>query len=297
MLNQHTVVITGASSGFGRLTAEAFLSKGWRVYGGVRNVDDRNAAAAEALRASGAMVIELDVTDDASVQTAAKLVLDDVNAVDVLINNAGSGYFGIAEAFTPEAFKRQFDVNFFGPLRVNRAFLPSMRDRRSGLLVFVSSILGRFVVPFGGPYISSKWALEAVAEISSYELAPFGIDVAIVEPGAYPTEISGKFTGADDSARVASYGDFTRYSDILTAAFAQEREGRDAADIARAVVRLAEMPAGERPLRTPVPENRALDASNAAVASFQHEMLQRYGLQNLIPNGVDGRDSKLVKSD
>jgi NAD(P)-dependent dehydrogenase (short-subunit alcohol dehydrogenase family) len=292
VLNQHTAVITGAGSGFGRLTAEAFVSKGWRVYAGVRNADGRNATAAKTLRASGATVIDLDVTDDASVQTAAKLVLDDVNAVDVLVNNAGSGYFGIAEAFTPEAFERQFDVNFFGALRVNRAFLPSMRDRRSGLVVFVSSILGRFVVPFGGPYIASKWALEAVAEISSYELAPFGVDVAIVEPGAYPTEISGKFTGADDSARVASYGDFTRYSDVLTAAFAQEKEGRDAGDVARAVVHLAEMPAGERPLRTPVPENPALDVSNAAAASLQYEMLQRYGLQKLLPTVVAGRDSK-----
>jgi NAD(P)-dependent dehydrogenase (short-subunit alcohol dehydrogenase family) len=284
--NQQIAVVTGASSGFGRLTAEAFVSKGWRVYGGARNLGDRNAEAATALRAIGVIAVELDVTDDVSVQTAAKLVLDDVGAVDVLVNNAGAGYFGIAEAFTPEAVERQFGVNVFGPLRVNRAFLPSMRERRSGLVVFVSSTLGRFVVPFGGPYIASKWALEALAEISSYELAPLGVDVAIVEPGAYPTEISAKFTGADDTARLAAYGDVTRYADVLNAAFAHEREGRDTHDIARAIVRLAEMPAGKRPLRTPVPDNPALDVSNAARASFQEGMLQSYGLQNFIPNSI-----------
>ena len=231
------------------------------------------------------MAVELDVTDDASVQTAAKLVHDDIGAaVDVLVNNAGAGYFGIEEAFTPEAVERQFRVNVLGPLRVNRAFLPSMRDRRRGLIVYVSSTLGRFVVPFGGPYIASKWALEALAETSSYELAALGVDVAIVEPGAYPTEISTKFTGPDDTARLDAYGDVTRYADVLNAGLAREMEGRDIHDIARAIVRLAEMPAGKRPLRTPVPENPALDASNAARASFQYHMLQSYGLQNFLPD-------------
>jgi NAD(P)-dependent dehydrogenase (short-subunit alcohol dehydrogenase family) len=284
--NQHTAFITGASSGFGKLTAEAFVSKGWRVYGGVRNASDRNAEAAKGLRASDILVIDLDVTDDASVRTASRLVLDEVGAVDLLVNNAGVGFFGVAEAFTPEAVERQFGVNVFGALRVNRAFLPSMRDQRSGLVVYVCSTLGRFVVPFGGPYVASKWALEAFAEVSSYELASFGIDVAIVEPGAYPTEISAKFTGADDTARLAAYGDVMSYADVLSAAFAHEKEGRDSHDVARAIVRLAEMPAGKRPLRTPVPESPALDVSNAATASFQHGMLKSYGVQNLGPYGV-----------
>jgi len=172
MPNQRVAVITGASSGFGRLTAEALAAAGWRVYAGVRNVADRNADAAKCLRAAGVMVVELDVTDDTSVDAAATRVLEEAGAVDVLMNNAGSGYFGITEAFTPAAIERQFAVNVFGPLRVNRAFLPSMRYRRRGLVVYVSSTLGRYVLPFSGPYAASKWAIEAFAEVSSYELAP-----------------------------------------------------------------------------------------------------------------------------
>ena len=106
------------------------------------------------------------------------------------------------EAFTPELIQRQFDVNVFGPMRVSRAFLPGMRERGHGLVVYVSSVVGRLTIPFGGVYASSKWALEALAETSSYELAPFGVEVAIVQPGAYGTNISNSRVGPDDAERV-----------------------------------------------------------------------------------------------
>ncbi len=286
MPNQRVAVITGASSGFGRLTAEALAAAGWRVYAGVRNVADRNADAAKRLREAGVMVVELDVTDDASVDAAAARVLEEAGAVDVLMNNAGSGYFGIIEAFTPAAIERQFAVNVFGPLRVNRAFLPSMRYRRRGLIVYVSSTLGRYVLPFSGPYAASKWAIEAFAEVSSYELAPFGVDVTILEPGAFRTEIFAKFTGADDAARIVSYGDVPKYAEVLTSAFDQEMEGRDPAEVARAVLNLAEMPEGTRPLRLPVPANPAMEANNAAGEAYQRQFLQDYGLHEMRVDAV-----------
>jgi NAD(P)-dependent dehydrogenase (short-subunit alcohol dehydrogenase family) len=110
------------------------------------------------------------------------------------------------EAFTPETIQRQFDVNVFGQMRVSRAFLPAMRERRSGLVVYVTSVVGRYTFPFGGVYASSKWALEALAESSSYELGPLGVDVAIVQPTAYETNIGNSGVGPDDEQRLSGYG-------------------------------------------------------------------------------------------
>ena len=286
MAHQQVAVVTGVSSGFGKLTAEAFAATGWRAYGALRDADTRNADVANALRASGVTVVELDVTDDASVEQAAKVVLDEVGGVDVLVNNAGIGSFGIQEAFTPAAVEQQFAVNVVGTLRVNRAFLPSMRERRSGLVVYMSSRLGRYVVPFMGLYCASKWALEALAEASSYELAPFGIDVAIVEPAVYPTGLLAKDAGADDPDRVASYGDVVRYTDALNHALGGAMQGRDPGDVAREIVRLAELPVGERPLRTALPATPAMDDNNAALATSQRQLLVSYGLQDLLPKTV-----------
>jgi NAD(P)-dependent dehydrogenase (short-subunit alcohol dehydrogenase family) len=142
-MNQRTAVVTGTSSGFGRLTAQTLAAGGWRVYATMRNVAGRNAAAAAGLRSSGISVVELDVTNDASVDAAAKTILAEAGTIDVLVNNAGTGYFGIQEAFTPDAVEQQLATNVVGPLRVNRAFLPSMRKNKRGLIVYVSSGGGR----------------------------------------------------------------------------------------------------------------------------------------------------------
>src|ERR1700738_5311070 len=124
--SQHTVVVTGASSGFGRDTAERFAAGGWRVFATIRDPKGRHAQAAADLERQGIRVVDLEVTDQASVDRAAAEILA-AGPLDVLVNNAGAAYFGIAEVFTPETIQRQFDVNVFGPMRVNRAFLPSMR--------------------------------------------------------------------------------------------------------------------------------------------------------------------------
>ena len=149
----------------------------------------------------------------------------------------------------------------------NRAFLPGMRAKKSGLVVFVSSVVGRFVIPFGGIYVASKWALEALAETLSYEVAPFHVDVAIVEPGAYPTEIFGNTFVADDAAVVASYGDVAKISDQVSAGLGASAQGMDPQEVADAILRIANAPAGERPLRTAVPAHPAADAINAASAA------------------------------
>ena len=283
MSNQRTAVVTGASSGFGRLTALALAADGWRVYGTMRNAATKNAGFAQTLTAAGVHVAELDVLDDASVDAAAAKILAEAGAVDLLVNNAGTAHFGLQEAFTPKAVEQQFATNVIGPLRVNRAFLPSMRERKSGLIVYVSSVVGRVIIPFGGIYTASKWALEALAENSSYELAPFSIDVAIVEPGAYPTDIFGKVAGADDEARAASYGaEFNQFAADRVAGIGAQAEGRDAGEIARAIVALANAPQGTRPLRTVLPENGAVEGVNAASLPFQRGLMEAMGMESLL---------------
>ena len=282
-MTQRTAVVTGASSGFGRLTAQTLAADGFRVYATMRNVATTNAGAAADLKKAGISVVELDVTSDSSVDAAAKTILAEAGAVDVLVNNAGTGFFGIEEAFTPAAAEKQFATNVFGPLRVNRAFLPSMRERRSGLVVYVSSVVGRMIIPFGGIYTASKWALEALAETSSYELAPFGIDVAIVEPGAYATEIFGKVTAEDDRARVTAYGDVVKYVEALNEGLSASAKDRNPQEVADAILHLVKTPAGTRPLRTVVPENAAVEGINGAVAPIQREIIKGFGFEALLP--------------
>jgi NAD(P)-dependent dehydrogenase (short-subunit alcohol dehydrogenase family) len=282
-MTQRTAVITGANSGFGRLTANAFAADGWRVYATMRNSATKNAQAATELRSAGSSVVDLDVTSDASVDAAAKTILAEAGSIDVLVNNAGTVHLGIEEAFTLASVEAQFATNVFGPLRVNRAFLPAMREQKRGVVVFVSSLAGRLVIPFSGVYTASKWALEALAEASSYELAPFGIGVAIVEPGAFPTEIFSKVFGADDAARVAAYGsDFAKLEAQLNEGLAQAAKDRNSQEVADAILRIANAPANERPLRTPVPADPAVEAVNAATAPIQRELIEALGFESLL---------------
>jgi len=279
---QKTIVVTGASSGFGRDTAERFAGAGWRVFATIRDPRGRHAQPAAELETLGIRVVDLEVTDQASVDRAAAEILA-AGPVDVLVNNAGAAYFGILEAFTPETIQRQYDVNVFGPMRVNRAFLPGMRERRQGLIVYVSSVVGRLALPFGGVYASSKWALEALAETSSYELAPLGIDVAIVQPGAYGTNISNSRVDPDDAARSAGYGDLVPLAANVFGALTAAAAGRDSREVADAIFALAEQPAGTRPLRTTVPNDPSVAAINDAVAPIQRNVLVNFGLGDLLP--------------
>lgn len=275
-VSQPVAVVTGASTGFGRLTAEALAANGYRVFAGVRGVAGRNAATVSELAERGIEAIELDVTSDASVDGAAQHVLSRVDRVDVLVNNAGSAYWGVVEAFTPELVREQYEVNVFGPLRVNRAFLPKMRERGSGLVVYVSSVAGRFTTPFMGVYASSKFAIEALAETSAYELKPFGVDVSIVEPGAYVTNIGNRAVMADDVARTESYGEFgTIFAQTLTGlAGAASDKAFEVADV---IVDLGRRERGHRPLRVVVGGNQAAAAINSAVAPISQAVLDGFG--------------------
>src|SRR5262245_37974035 len=203
------VLITGTTTGFGRATAERLARRGDHVFATMRDVNGRNAEhrqALEALARSESLklrVLDLDVTNDKSVDAAVASALSEAGGLDVVINNAGIWALGVTEAFTPKQYEEIFAVNVYGVVRVNRAVLPAMRKQRSGLLVHVSSGAGRLTVPAVAAYCASKFALEAIADAYRYELVPFGIDSVIVEPGVHNTGIFERVGAPADSARLA----------------------------------------------------------------------------------------------
>ena len=187
---QKIILITGASSGFGRDTAETLAAAGHKVFAGVRDVAGRNLAVADALRSKGIEPVALDVTSDPSVNAAIAAVLAKSGGkLDVVINNAGIASAGVSETFTPEQLRDLFEVNVFGIQRVIRAVLPTLRKQGDGLIINTSSILGRVTFPFFGLYGASKFAVEAMTDSYRYELSQLGIDVVLVQPSAYPTNM------------------------------------------------------------------------------------------------------------
>ena len=175
-------LVTGASAGIGAATVRALLAT-HIVYAGARRVD-RMAELAKA----GAHVIELDVTDDASNVTAIERIRAESGRLDVLVNNAGYGSYGAIEDVPASEARRQFDVNIFGAARLIQLALPVMREQRSGKIINVSSMGGKMYEPFGGWYHATKFALEGLSDCLRLEVAPFGIDVVIIEPGGIKTE-------------------------------------------------------------------------------------------------------------
>src|SRR5258708_27002804 len=226
---QQVVLITGASSGFGRLIAETLARKNYQLFATMRNVNGRNAAAAREIHELAGReslflrTLELDVTDDASVDRAVNEVTTRCGSIDVLVNNAGYGIMDLAESVTLAQAKRQFDTNFFGVLRMNRAVLPAMRRQGNGLLLQVSSGAGRLTIPGMGLYCASKFAMEALAEVYRYELASLGIDSVILEPGAYATPIMGKLERGEDPARKSGYGEMAQVPENLKAKIGSSR--------------------------------------------------------------------------
>src|SRR6202140_3687829 len=212
MNSKQVVLITGSSTGFGRLFADTLARKGQTAFATMRDPAGRDAKNGSEIRTLAERdslpiyVVELDVTAEASVEGAVDAAIAKAGRIDVVINNAGYFVSGLAEAVTPEQAQRLMDANFFGPVRVNRAVLPHMRRQRSGVLMHISSGAGRVVLPSGGFYCASKFALEALAEAYSYELASQGIESVIVEPGAYETPVFGNTVTAADQARTTTYG-------------------------------------------------------------------------------------------
>jgi NAD(P)-dependent dehydrogenase (short-subunit alcohol dehydrogenase family) len=283
MNSKQVIFITGSSTGFGRLFADTLARKGHTVFATMRDPGGRNAKNASEIRTLAEKdslpihVLELDVTDDASVERAVDAALVKAGRIDVAINNAGYYVSGLAEAVTTEQGRRLMDTNFFGAVRVNRAVLPRMRRQRSGVLMHISSAAGRVIVPTGGFYCASKFALEALAESYHYELASQGIESVIVQPGPYETPVFGNTVMAADEARTNTYGALKEIPARINAGFSAA--AGDAQEVADAVLRIVETPAGEKRLRYLVsPATFGVDQINALSAEVQANLLDTFGL-------------------
>ncbi|MDI1442989.1 SDR family oxidoreductase [Polyangium sp. 6x1] len=283
------IFVTGTNSGFGRLITHTLAKKGHTVFATMRDIAGRNAAAAEELtKAEGGRVhvLEMAATDDASVNKAVAAALEKAGHLDVVVNNAGYGSLGLEETLTSEELLRQYDVNVVGPHRVLRAALPSMRARGKGLVLQVSSALGRLVFPVLGAYGSSKFALEALSEAYRYELKPTGVELTIVQPGAFPTDFGQKIAVGGDQERAQGYGPFANAVEMMNKTFEQMLTGDHVPSpqlVADAVLALVESPAGTRPARVVVDpmQGQAAEGLNKAHADVQKALLTGMGMGNL----------------
>ncbi|MEM1165506.1 MAG: SDR family NAD(P)-dependent oxidoreductase [Planctomycetota bacterium] len=257
----------------------------------MRATGGRNADAARELRnlnAAGRIeVVDIDVDDDASVERGVDRARELVGTIDVLVNNAGIVSAGPI-ALAAESVRREFETNVFGGLRMLRAVLPGMERAGSGLVVHISSGLGRFILPTAGGYCGSKFAMEAIMEAAAYELHPLGVEVAIVQPGEYQTRFkaNGRQNAADARSQwsAAEREQSNRYREHFTVldAAMQDRPTPPAQQVADAIVQLVRTPRGERPLRVPLDPREAgqqgLMGINGALEQAQVQLLQGNGI-------------------
>ena len=284
------VVITGASSGFGEGAVKAFADEGYRVWGTMRDAEGRNAGKKMALEAyaNGVSIIDMDVTDDASVTAGFARILSE-GPVDVLINNAGVMYLGITEAFSIAQAKEQMETNYYGAMRTMQAVLPAMRAAKAGLIINTSSLVGQISPPFFSTYSATKHALEGYTQGLRYEVSPFGIDVALVEPGPFGTGLLAGGRAPERNDVLASYGELAGVPAAMGAHFATFLQSEAAPQpqlVVDAYVALAAMPAGRRPTRTVVGITWGVDEMNAAKQPIQDRVLQEMQLENVL-GGAD----------
>jgi short-subunit dehydrogenase len=284
--NLKTVVITGASSGFGEGAVKAFADKGYRVWGTMRDAAGRNAGKKEALEAhsKNVSVIDMDVASDASVADGFARILAQ-GPVDVLINNAGIMYLGITEAFSIAQAKEEMETNYYGAIRTMQAVLPGMRAAKSGLIINCSSLVGQISPPFFSTYSATKHALEGYTQGLRYELSPFGIDVAIVEPGPFGTGLLASGQAPAHGDVLASYGELADVPAAMGAhfaAFLQSEQAPKPELVVDAYVALVDMPAGKRPTRTVVGITWGVDEMNAGKQPIQDRVLKEMQLEGIL---------------
>lgn len=291
-MSKKIILVTGSSSGFGRLTTEALGRAGSTVYASMRDIAGRNAknaAELSAIAGSDIRPIELDVQSEPSVNAAVEKIIAESGRIDVVVHNAGHMMFGPAEAFTPEQFAQQYDVNVLGTQRVNRAVLPHMRARREGLLVWISSSSSAGgTPPYLSPYFAAKAGMDSLAVLYARELARWGIETTIVVPGAF-TKGTNHFANSGrpaDEARVAEYeaGPYAGFGEEVQEAFAAiVPDDADPAPVAEMIAEVVDTPFGERPFRIHYdPTQDGADVGFTVLDRLRAEMLHRVGLSDLL---------------
>jgi NAD(P)-dependent dehydrogenase (short-subunit alcohol dehydrogenase family) len=292
------IVVTGASSGFGALTARRLADAGHTVYAGIRDTDGRNKQAvrdaADYATSHDVQLrtIEMDVNDQNSVDTAIAKILADTERLDVVVHNAGHMVLGPSEAFTPEQIAEIYDINVLSTQRVNRAALPHLRAQNDGLLLWMGSSSTRGgTPPYLGPYFAAKAAEDAMAVSYAAELTRFGIDTTIIVPGSF-TRGTNHFAHAGHAADTAVADAYeTRYAGLLDQVSAKLAElappDADPNEVARAVVRVVDTPKGQRPFRVHIdPANDGAAEVNALGDRIRATFYQRVGLADLLTPGT-----------
>ncbi|WP_019656665.1 SDR family oxidoreductase [Variovorax atrisoli] len=261
-MKKQIVLVTGAGSGIGKLTALSLAEAGHVVYASMRDIAGRNNARAAELRALAAQKklqlhpLELDVLSQESADAAAATIVREQGHLDVVMHNAGHLVVGPTEAFTPQEIAKVFDTNVLGAQRVNRAVLPYLRAQESGLMLWISSTTtkGGFP-PFMGPYGAAKAAMDSLAVTLAYEIARFGIETSIVVPGAF-TKGTDHFPSAGRPADAAIAAAYARYDGLMDQIGARLSalmpDGADPQAVADEIVRIVGMPVGTRPMRSVV---------------------------------------------
>lgn len=294
-MSKQIVLVTGASSGFGLMTAQALAQAGHTVYASMRETQGRNAARVADIAALAKAedldlrTVELDVQSDISADAGVARITDGAGRLDTIVHNAGHMVFGPAEAFTPEQFIEQYDVNVLGAQRVNRAALPHLRRQGKGLLLWVGSSSTRGgTPPFLAPYFAAKAAMDALAVSYSTELALWGIETTIMVPGAF-TKGTNHFAHAGspaDKARIAEYetGPYAGVAERALKGLASlEPADADPSEVARAIVRVLDLPFGKRPFRVHVdPSQDGAEIVNGVADRMRRELYRNIGLANLL---------------
>lgn len=293
------ILITGASSGFGALTARALATAGHTVYASMRETAGRNAEQVEAAgrfaleNKVDLRTLELDVASQDSADQAIKAIVDRNGRLDVVIHNAGHMVFGAAEAFTPEQLVQVFDTNVVSTQRVNRAALPQLRKQKRGLVLWVGSTSTRGgTPPYLSPYFAAKAAMDALAVSYAAELNRWGIETTIIVPGAF-TSGTNHFAHAGspaDKERQAEYdnGPYAHLGDDIMKGFAATAPAdADVADVARAIVEVVGTPFAKRPFRVHIdPAQDGAEIVNGVADRVRAEMYRNIGLSDLLMPAV-----------
>jgi NAD(P)-dependent dehydrogenase (short-subunit alcohol dehydrogenase family) len=298
---KQVIVITGASSGFGRLTANALAHAGHTVYASMRETTGHNAdVVADVAKFArdnkvDLRAIELDVGSQASADAAIAKITAEQGHLDVVMHNAGHMVFGPAEAFTPEQLAELYDVNVLSTQRVNRAALPQLRKQGRGLLVWVSSSSSAGgTPPYLAPYFAAKAGMDALAVVYARELSRWGIETSIIVPGAFTggTNHFAHSGSPADSARAAEYeaGPYAGFGEQIMKAFsAIVPPEADAASVADAIVKIVDMPFGQRPFRLHIdPTQDGAEVAFAVIDRVRNEMLHRVGFSDLLHPKANG---------
>jgi NAD(P)-dependent dehydrogenase (short-subunit alcohol dehydrogenase family) len=297
---KQVIVITGASSGFGLLTALALAQAGHIVYASMRETTGRNAPQVAAVQKYAAVhgvdlrTVELDVASQDSAAAAVDKIITDNGQLDVVIHNAGHMVFGPAEAFTPEQYAQLYDINVLSTQRVNRAALPQLRKQEKGLVLWISSSSARGgTPPYLAPYFAAKAAMDSLAVSYASELTRWGIETSIIVPGAF-TKGTNHFAHSGtpaDKARVAEYdaGPYAGLADVsLKGLAACEPADADVNDVAKAIVAVVGMPFGKRPFRVHIdPSQDGCEVVNVVADRIRSDFLKRIGLGDLLTPSND----------